>query len=114
MLKKEFRLRKQRDIENVFDKGAYFSERFLAIKVIKNDMSFSRFGFVVSNKISKKAVERNRAKRLLRESIRLSQKKIKPGYDVMFVSKNGIINKDFEEVKGSVEKVLKSSGLLEK
>ena len=114
MLKKEFRLRKQKDFENVFNKGVYFSEKFLMLKAVENELFFSRFGFVVSKKISKKAVERNRVKRLMSESIRLSQKKIKPGFDVVFVSRVGIVGKGFKETKESVEKLLKRSGLLEK
>ena len=114
MLKKEFRLRKQKDFENVFKRGVYSSEKFLTLKVIKNELSFSRFGFVVSKKISKKAVERNRVKRLMSESIRLSQEKIKPGYDAVFISRVGMVGKTFEETKKSVEKLLKRSGLLEK
>ncbi|MCK4891176.1 MAG: ribonuclease P protein component [Candidatus Pacebacteria bacterium] len=114
MLKKEFRLRKQKDFENVFNKGVYFSEKFLVLKISENSLSFSRFGFIVSKKVSKRAVDRNRVKRLMSESIRLSQKKIKSGFDVVFITRGGIIDKSFEEVKGSVEKLLKRSGLLEK
>ena len=107
MLKKEFRLRKQKDFENVFDKGVYFSERYLMLKAVKNNLPFSRFGFVVSKKVSKKAVERNKVKRLMSESIRLSQKRIKSGFDIIFVSRAGIVGKDFEEIKESIEKLLK-------
>ncbi|MCK4799872.1 ribonuclease P protein component [Candidatus Parcubacteria bacterium] len=107
MLKKEFRLRKQKDFENVFDKGVYFSGKYLMLKAVENNLPFSRFGFVVSKKVSKKAVERNRAKRLMSESIRLSQEKIKSGFDIIFVSRAGIVGKNLEEIKESMEKLLK-------
>ena len=114
MLKKEFRLRKQKDFENVFNRGVYFSEKFLILKAVENNLPFSRFGFVVSKKISKKAVERNRVKRLMSESIRLSQEEIKPGFDVVFVSRSGIVGESLEEVKEPMENLLKKLGLLEK
>ena len=98
----------------MFEKGFYSVDRFLTLKAVENKMPFSRFGFVVSKKISKKAVERNRVKRLMSETIRLTEEKIKPGFDVVFISKLGIVNKSLEEVKESVEKLLKRSGLLEK
>lgn len=114
MLKKELRIRKRKEFENVFEKGFYSADRFLTLKAVENKMPFSRFGFVVSKKISKKAVERNRAKRLMREAIRLTEEKIKPGFDIIFISRIGIINKSLEEIKESVEKLLKRSGLFEK
>ena len=33
MLKREFRLRKQKDFEKVFNRGVYFSEKFLMLKL---------------------------------------------------------------------------------
>ena len=112
MLKKEFRLRKQKGFENVFNKGFYFSNNFLSLKTVKNDLPVSRFGFIVSKKISKKAVERNRVKRLLRESVRLMQNDIRTGFDMVFISKAGISGKKFKEINLAVEKLLKKSGLV--
>lgn len=108
MLKKEFRIRKQKDFENVFKKGIYFSNKFLTLKVVKNNLFFSRFGFVVSKKISKKAIERNRIKRLMSEFIRLSQKEIKPDLDIIFITKPEIRGKKFKEIKEFMEKLLKN------
>ena len=112
MLKKEFRLRKQKDFENVFNKGFYFSNNFLSLKTVKNGLPVSRFGFIVSKKISKKAVERNRVKRLLRESVRLTQNNIRTGFDMVFISRAEISGKEFREINLTVEKLLKKSGLV--
>ena len=112
MLKKEFRLRKQKDFENAFSGRICFSEKFLLLKAVKNDLDISRFGFVVSKRVSNKAAKRNRIKRLLRESIRLSQKSIKPGFDLVFVSRSAIADRNFQEICLCVEKLLKKSGLL--
>ncbi|MCK5123315.1 MAG: ribonuclease P protein component [Candidatus Pacebacteria bacterium] len=114
MLKKELRIRKQKEFDNIFKKGAYFSERFLALKTVENDLEISRFGFIVSNKISKKAVERNRIKRLLRETIRLRWNEIKPGFDVVFIFRGKEVKKSFDDVDIVVENLLKRSGLVVK
>jgi ribonuclease P protein component len=67
---------------------------------------------VVSNKISKKAVERNRIKRLLREAVRLKYDGVKPGFDAIFVFRGKEVKKSFDEVNTVVENLLKRSGLL--
>ncbi|MEA1936497.1 MAG: ribonuclease P protein component [Patescibacteria group bacterium] len=112
MLKKEFRLRKQKDFENVFNKGFYFSGDFLLLKTAKNGLPISRFGFIVSKKISKKAVERNRVKRLLRESVRLMQENVRAGFDAVFISKTGIVGKEFKEINLAAGELLKKSKLI--
>lgn len=114
MLKKYLRLAKQKDFDSVFENGRYFSEDLLSLKVARNNFDYSRFGFIVSNKISKKAVARNRIKRLLRESVRLFHGNIKPGFDSVFISKNKAIGKSFKEIGFCVEKLLRKSGLLVK
>jgi len=115
MLKKQFRLRKQKDFENVFAKGAYFSDKFLTLKIVENGLDISRFGFIVGSKVSKKAVLRNRVKRVLRELVRLKlkQERIKTGFDAVFISKAGIAEIISKDINLAVEKLLKKSGLLE-
>lgn len=112
MLKKELRIRKQKDFDRIFSSGSFFSESFLSAKMAKNDFGFSRFAFIVSNKVSKKAHERNRIKRLLREAIRMSLVNIRQGIDVVFIVKVNISEKSTEEVKVVVDRLLKKSGLL--
>jgi ribonuclease P protein component len=112
MLKKDFRLRKQKDFDRVFGSGSFFSQGFLALKTVPNGLPSSRFGFIVSNKVSKKAVSRNRIKRLLRESVRLSFEQIKPGFDIAVMARADISKKSFVEVNVAVDSLLKRSGLL--
>ncbi len=75
MLGKENRLRRKKDFEEIFKKGRSFKESFLVLKILKNNLKVSRFGFVVSQKVSKKAVVRNKIKRRLREIVGLNIKK---------------------------------------
>ena len=115
MLKKDFRLRKQKDFDRVFGKkGCFFSQDFLALKTVPSNLPFSRFGFIVSNKVSKRAVRRNRIKRLLRECVRLFWKEITPGFDAVMIAKLDISDRKLEEVNVTVDKLLKKSGLLVK
>jgi len=113
MLKKDFRLRKQKDFDRVFGKGgSFFSQGYLSLKMVPNSLDLSRIGFIVSNKVSKKAVSRNRIKRLLRESVRSHWDDIVAGYDAVVMVKSDVSDKKLDEVDKAVDSLLKKSGLL--
>lgn len=124
MLLKENRLRKKRDFDLVFKKGKVFKEDFLVLKIAKNNLNKSRFGFIVSQKVSKKAVLRNKIKRKLREIIRLNLKlenkekkennNKKKEIDAVLIALPGIDKEDFLKIKENIGKLLKKSGLIVK
>ncbi len=108
MLPKANRLKKSKDFEQVFKKGRFFKENFLSLKVVPNSFKNSRFGFVVSQKVSKKAVIRNKIKRWLRAAILLRIKKIeitqKP-MDIIIIVNSGSKIKNFQEIKETINKI---------
>ena len=69
-MNKKNRLKKKRDFEDVFKKGRAVKGSFLFIKYRNNKLGVSRFGFVVSAKVARKAVERNKIRRVLSEAVR--------------------------------------------
>lgn len=114
MLKKRFRLRKQRDIEKMFKEGDCFYDKLLFIRTLKNGTDITRFGFIVSNKVSSVAARRNRIKRIMRETIRSYQGRLEKGFDCVIVARKSIENAGSNEIRAVVEKMLKRSGLLRK
>jgi len=112
MLPIKNRLKKNKDFERVFKKGKIFKENFLYLKIAKNNLESSRFGFIVSKKFSKKATVRNKIKRRLRELIRIKLSEIKEGIDcVITIASNFEIN-DFWELEEIVDKLFKKAGIL--
>ena len=114
MLAIKYRLTKQKDFDNVWQTGRSSFDEALGLKASKNKLANSRFGFIVSAKISKKAVDRNKIKRQLRQVIRDSIKEIKPGYDVVIITQPAIINKEYKEIKNLVLKSLVKLRLINK
>jgi len=111
VLPKKYRLKKKKEFERVFKKGKAKKKDFLFIKFVKNDQNATRFGFVVSKKISKKAVVRNKVKRRLREAAREMLSEIKPGYDVVIVAQKGIEKQDFFQIKNQLKQLLRKINL---
>ncbi len=109
MLSEIDRLRKKKDIERVFGKGKRFKEGFLILKITRNDLSQTRFGFIVSRKVSKKATLRNKIKRRLRAIVGKKMGKLKKGLDVLLIAYPGLETKDFWEIDETLNKLFKKA-----
>jgi ribonuclease P protein component len=105
MLKRKFRI--PRGIR--FNNSRLFSSPLFTIKVRDNGFLFNRFAIVVSKKVDKRAVVRNRIRRLISSSIEELYNDLKQGKDTMFIVKREAINKSrrdfFKEIKLTLEKV---------
>ncbi len=64
-----------------------------------------RAGVVVSKKTFRRAVDRNRAKRLMREAFRLSRRWVAPDVGVVLVARRGIAGKTCQDVLRDFERV---------
>ena len=72
-LPKDERLRKPGEFRSVYEDGKRFEGRYITVFISPSETDFQRLGITASKKISNKAHDRNRAKRLLREAFRLSR-----------------------------------------
>ena len=111
MLPKANRLKKNKDFENVFKKGQGFKEDFLYLKIKKNNLKSSRFGFVVSKKFSQKATDRNKIKRRLRELVRIKLPEIKKGIDGVITIVPGFKINDFWELEEIINRLFEKANI---
>jgi len=81
---KQSRLRKTSEFDRVYQDHAYARSPLLNILVATNQLDRSRLGLSVSRQVGN-AVERNRWKRLLRESFRLTQSRLPTGLDIIAI-----------------------------
>ena len=113
MLQKENRLKKKKDFEKLFKEGRSFREKLLVLKANKNNLGKSRFGFIVSKKVSKKAVARNKIRRQLREIVRKEINNYQKGFDVAIIALPGIELKSFKEIDQTLKSALKKIKILD-
>ena len=81
------KLRRSRDFANVFSSRNRSSDDFFLFLVVDNNTELARLGLAVPKKNISKAAERNKIKRLIRESFRLQKKRLKGKDIVVFVKK---------------------------
>jgi len=88
------------------------SDSFTLVFIKSEKEGPSRFGFVISTKISKHASLRNRAKRAMSEGVRRSTYFVKEGYDCVFLAKPIIVKKYTNDLMKEVEETLIKAGLV--
>ena len=84
------------------------SENFGVFFTNRKDGDLPKFAFVISKKISKLAVNRNRVKRAMSESVRRNISKVPKGVDFVFLAKKSIVDKSTEEIMREVQDFLYS------
>lgn len=106
-------MNKKQDIERIFKRGRSIYAGALGLRAAPNSLAISRFTVVVSLKVSKKAVERNRLKRRLREIMRQEiMPRIKGGLDGIILTQKPLLNLTFDELKKLTIELFKKAKLL--
>jgi len=113
MLPKKYRLKSTAAFNATYKNHNIISDDNICIYLgrEKQDASFdTRFAFITGKKIHKRAVVRNRIKRLMRESIRLILKNnelssIHKYLSVLCIAKSGSIDASFADIDASIRRL---------
>ncbi len=111
-LKRALRLRKSKDFQRVRQQGRSTASRLLILTSAPNDLAILRIGFVVSKRVSKRAVERNYVKRLLSEAIRPNLVDIPTGRDLIISAKASIVGVKLPDIVDDLRILLRRARLL--
>ncbi len=111
MLPKRNRLRHSLQVQQVRRQGQSWRHPLVILLVTTHEDEVSRFAFVAGRSVGK-AVVRNRAKRLLREAVRLNLPGILPGRNCLLIARPAIVGASFAEVETAVLYLLQRAQLL--
>ncbi len=116
MLRKEYRLKKRTAFAATYKIGNAYHRGGITmfcgkVKSAEATNFLTKIGFVVSKKNHKRAVKRNRMKRLMREAVRLYIKSKNNNFDtkylsLIFVGSSGLLDKDFNYINKNINELM--------
>jgi ribonuclease P protein component len=109
-MERKYRLRLSADFQRTRREGKAWTDHLMVLCALPNDLTYSRFGFAASKRIGK-AVDRNRARRRMREAVRLCRGTLAEGWDMVFVARPPIALATYAEIVRAIEKLLSQANL---
>jgi ribonuclease P protein component len=103
------RLRRRAEFQRVFDKGFRVHGRFVTLVVTPNQAGSARLGIVASRKLGN-AVQRNRAKRLIREIFRQNDDP-RPALDVVVIPRRELFDAPYATLETDFRNALSRCAL---
>lgn len=112
MLSTSNRLTASKDIMKVLCTGQRTSVGPFVVYALRNRSGATRMTVVISKKVDKRAVVRNRCRRRVREAFRPLLPQLEPGFDILIYIKQDMGNVLFETVTSDVTQGCRKLGLL--
>jgi ribonuclease P protein component len=85
----EERIRRRAEFQQVYERGTRIHSRYSTVFVLANGQDVARLGIAATKKLGG-SVQRNRAKRLIREVFR--RNKIAEGFDIVIIPKRELLD----------------------
>jgi ribonuclease P protein component len=109
-IRRELRLKRSEDYARVRREGQVYRHRLLMLSTAPNALAHNRYGIITGKRIGA-AVERNRVRRLLRETLRRQHPGLRAGHDVVIVAHPVITAESAHTIHEVVETLLRQAGL---
>lgn len=104
-------LKKNNDFRKMYSRGKQTVSPALVVYIMKNRTSSVRYGITASKKIGC-AVERNRARRVIREAFFNILPQISTGYDIVFVARSRTTKVKSTYIEDCMTKIFSNAGVL--
>ncbi len=110
-MKKTISIKENKDFKKLYYRGKSVMSGCLVVYWRQNPYPFCRLGLTVSGKVGK-AVVRNRVRRLIKESYRLMEDRVRKSMDIVVVARSKAAYCDFHEINKALEDAFLKSGII--
>jgi ribonuclease P protein component len=108
VLKKINRLKSKKDFADIKSMGVLYHSPIFSMVVLNSaEDNVKKFGFIISKKIAKEAVVRNKIKRYLSQAVYDNLENFKLGIKAVFLVKRSILDKKIEEINQEIIEIAK-------
>ena len=105
------RLKKSWEFQRTYENGKKYWNAYFVIYVYHSQLNRSRLGITVSKKVGK-SVQRNRVKRLIRESFRILRPVLRPHYDIVVVGRKAACRLSGQQAKESLQQLFRRASII--
>ena len=112
-MQKTIPLTQNRDFLRLYKRGRSLVTPSLVVYITKNKLKINRLGITTSKKIGK-AVQRNRARRIIKEAYRATEPLIQTGFDFVFVARGKTVSLKTNDLLYVIRGMFTSAGVLKK
>lgn len=98
------RLLSGKDYSHVFKQNKRYSDRYWTILARKNETGLSRLGLAIAKKRAKRAVDRNKIKRVAREAYRVQRDRL-PGLELVVMNRDAATHASLKDLRVSIDRL---------
>lgn len=109
-MRRDLRLTSATDFRRVRREGRSYAHPLALLLISPNHRTANRFGILAGRGMGG-AVERNRAKRRLREALRSCSPPVQGGWDVVLIARQGVNQAAWDELRAAIDGLLRRAGL---
>ncbi|MGQ9463239.1 MAG: ribonuclease P protein component [Candidatus Fervidibacter sp.] len=107
------RLRRQKDIQACLREGERYRNKLITLYIRWTGREGRRIAFSVGRKVAKKATQRNKIKRWLREAYRTKRWAMKEGVDLFVIAQPACTAANFQAVDAALTELLIAAKVLQ-
>lgn len=112
-LSRDRRITRSGQFREAYDQGKCFRGRLVTMWLRAGPDASLRLGVVTGRRVGE-AVERTRARRLMREAYRLNRSRLSGGFDVVLSARSGICSAKMKDVEAELLYLLRKAGVLKR